>query len=447
MRRQRKVLILVLVALFLFATFPGKGGLEGDQREIPLLSNRTDNWGFIFPFLIGQWPNLFGHWRFTFTLLQLIAFWIGLWLLFRNRKLSLMLNRVFWVVVFVSSVFVSQLWRDSSLLALSTFGFGLLTLASQSAGMKRYIFGATSIFVLHVAALFKILYGPVLAILVLWILYQIKLTKKGFVVSSVVLAISLSIYPFFADKLISEKIHLKKVFPEQQPMIFDLASNYCWGQSDGIIDDAQKGLQIVLKPGFPMPTVCASLHPNSWDNLHASNRQWQYSSPISRIVGNNQEKMNELRTSWIRMIVNNPVDWLQVRMMYLGSTLILSNSFVPQNDTNTWHGFFGEINKWSWVLFFSFASTLDKFRVTSPLFFLILFTFLILRYSLGSQRMKDKFMEHNVDFVFAFLVLLATISITMFGFVASNGRYVFPYISLIYLFLLRSKIFLSPIQV
>ena len=47
---------LLASLIFLFATFPGKGGFEGGQREIKALSDRSDNWGFITPFYFGNFP-------------------------------------------------------------------------------------------------------------------------------------------------------------------------------------------------------------------------------------------------------------------------------------------------------------------------------------------------------------------------------------------------------
>ena len=180
----RKIALLLTIFLFLFATFPGKGGLEGDQRNISGLENRTDNWGFIVPYLVGQWPNIFGHWRFSFVLFQLTIFWIGIYLLFRGKSLTSKVEVFsFGILILVSSIFVSQLWRDATLLAFSTFGFGIISISLEHKRRKRVLFFFVGVFFLHLAAMFKVLYGVILAALFLWLILQTQRPKKFLFIS------------------------------------------------------------------------------------------------------------------------------------------------------------------------------------------------------------------------------------------------------------------------
>lgn len=437
-----------MIILFLFATYPGKGGLEGDQREILGISNRTDNWGFIVPFLIGQWPNVLGHWRFSLVLFQLILFWIGLALLLEETWRE-QPNRRFLIVLLASfsSVFVSQLWRDATLLALATFGFGVLSASRRTSGFSKLIMMLGAVLVLHFAAMFKVLYGCILGLIFLWSMIQNRYITKRSVSLALLVVVSLASTPFLLDKYLSNKVGLIKVFPEQQPIIFDLASSYCWGQSPELISNAADGLSMVKKASYPMESICSSLKPTTWDNLHASAENWQYSSPISRITGAQDAKVSALRKTWTHMIISNPVDWLQVRLMYLGWTLTLSNSFVPQNSTNTWGGYIGSLNKSIWTFFFLFASYVDKFRLSS-LLFAFLITFILLVYKCHKSNLAGiSFFYGFKDIFIAQIILISTTLVTLVGFVASNGRYVLPYTLLVYFLLIRSKGLRSPIQV
>lgn len=445
---RERIIWSLLIVVFLFATFPGKGGLEGDQREVLGLTNRTDNWGFIVPSVIGNWPNILGHWRFSLVALQLMIFWFGLWLLLRNtwitnKKSHILLS----FLIFFSSVFVSQLWRDATLLALATFALGILSKSFDLSRGKRFQLLALAILTLHLAAMFKVLYGLILGICFVWISVQNNAKIRMSKITILLVVSSLTIVPFIVDKQLSKIAGLQKVYPEQQPIIFDLASNYCWGQSNQIINDAGVGLSVVLKPGYPLQSVCASLRPNSWDNLHSSPFQWEFSSPIQRITGENDLKMSNLRSKWFAMITRNPVDWIQTRFMYLGWTVTLSNAFVPQNSTNTWSGIVGTSNSILWNILFSVASFADKLRLSSILFAFGLVTLLIVRTAYLSKRELSLFISNSVTLIFALISMLAITLVTMTGFVASNGRYVLPYVILTYLLIMRSLGLRSPTQV
>lgn len=441
-RKRQKFYVSIAAIIFLFATFPGKGGLEGGQREILRMDQRSDNWGFIVPFVYGNWPDLFGQWRFSLVFLQLSLFWVGLWFLLRDSWHFGRRRRLYIVfLVIFSSIFVSQLWRDATLLALATFGFGLLVKSMQLRVSAKVCLLSISVFVLHIAAMFKVLYGIVLGVIFLWLLIQSGLRKLIFFAPSVLIAGSISVLPYFIDKQFSTSHQLVKVFPEQQPIIFDLASSFCWGTSAEFTNAAARGLKIVLRPGMPVEATCASLRPNAWDNLHSntSNIEWRFSSPLKRITGNQEERIERLRRQWINMIVDNPVDWIQVRMMYLGWTLILSNSFVPQNDSTTWEGALGNINEVLWNGFSLFAEILDKSRASS-LFVAFVVVFISLVYSgFSSKGVLRRFFSHSRDPIIGLVVLLLTTGVTMVGFVASNGRYVLPYILLVYFCLVRAR--------
>ena len=447
---KNRLVFLFVLSIFIFATFPGKGGLEGDQREILNLKDRNDNWGIVVPLFVGEWPNILGHWRFSLVLFQLSLYWIGLWLIFEKRfaiskKPLIILSQALFFLV--SSIFVSQLWRDSTLLAIATFALGLIYESLRMRPRFRRTLLVTSVMLLHIAAMFKVLYGPILALYFLWVALEGNLKNKFRNIGVMLISLSLAISPFLLDRTLVNKVGLQRVYPEQQPMIFDLASNYCWGQSDQLIENAKSGLLLVIKSDFPIQSICASLKPNSWDNLHTDYSPWQFSAPIQRIVGDDNLKVTSLRNKWLKMIIDNPVDWFHVRLMYLGWTLSLSNSFVPQNASNTWDGPIGDANRMIWSLLFSVASIVDKFRLTSLLFSFLLIIFFLIKNASHEKLKNRSYFKRNSDLFFTTLSLSATTLLTMIFFVASNGRYVLPYITISYALLFRSRNLRSPIQV
>lgn len=433
-------ILLPIVIFFLFATFPGKGGLEGDQRVISGMQNRSDNWGFLVPFILGNWPEFFGYWRFTLVVCQLCIFWVGLWLLLSETwKQEKSIRITISVLTLFASTFVSQLWRDATLLALATFGIGLLSKSIRSVRISKFILLFSSVFILHIAAMFKVLYGAVLGLFFIWMLIQSGVKQKRKLIYAVTISFSLTFTPYLFDKQLTSFANMQKVFPEQQPIIFDLASSYCWGTSKGLTLDAAKGIELVKSPDIPIESVCASLKPNRWDNLHSSENVWKFSSPISRITGNNEELIRELRARWLTMILNNPIDWIQVRLMFLGWTLTLSNSFIPQDNSSTWDGVLGKVNEESWEMIFRFSSILDKFRISSILFAFLVLVYVAINHSYPSNPNKTRFFVSRLDQLLGGLVLVVTTVLTLVGFVASNGRYVLPYVVLFHIFFLRAR--------
>jgi len=202
---------------------------------------------------------------------------------------------------------------------------------------------------------------------------------------------------------------------------------------------------MILKSDFPIESICASLDPHRWDNLYSSNsNSWRYSAPLILFSGDeSEESMTELEWQWFRMIIHNPIDWLQVRSVYLGPVLLMSNSFVPQSFKEIESNLppsISKVNFGLWTLFFTPVIFLDKIRATSPLFAFILLTFLFFFYNRKhSNESKLSLSRNSQNVLISLIILLALIIVTAIGYVSANGRYVLPYIFLIYLLLICSE--------
>ena len=119
-------LSLVYMPLLAVATFPGRGGYEGGQREIDVFSQKIYWWGFITPFLYGKWPNLNGYWNYSLGIFQISIYWLGIYLIFKNTSLSFYKkNLILQFFIFSGLLFSFQLWRDSTLFSLLTLCIGL----------------------------------------------------------------------------------------------------------------------------------------------------------------------------------------------------------------------------------------------------------------------------------------------------------------------------------
>jgi hypothetical protein len=165
------------------------------------------------------------------------------------------------------------------------------------------------------AVMIRPLYGCIVGLLVSWLLSQMVKRSRNLLVFGLITVLMFGITPYILNKKLSELSGLEKSYPQQAVIQMDLASNFCWGRSVNIRLDASVGLQMILKPEFPIESICASLDPHRWDTLYSSNVvSWQYSAPISLLRGDeSQELMSALEKQWLRMIIHNPIDWIQVR--------------------------------------------------------------------------------------------------------------------------------------
>lgn len=420
----------ILAFIFLFATFPGKGGFEGGQREIQNLVSRTDNWGFMTPFFYGEWPNLFGQWRFSLVAFQLLSYWLGFYLFFYKNWPSNFLSKIcLTVFLFFSSTFASQLWRDSTLFAFVFLGLGILKLANQvkKRQIKLFLYSMALVSLIF-GSCFKPVFSPLICLMGLFLFLE-NLRTIRFRSAIILGAILLSFFPYALDKSLSNHFGLIKTYPEQQPMIYDLASVYCWGNSAKSNQFAEQGLQIIVRENVPIPAVCASLNLTSWDNLHMPIRNWIYNSPLIRLGQEKESQFISLRSAWIQMIINNPREYLLVKMPFATQVLTMANAFVfPKSNLNFMPNIFKIINNFLWLFFYFFSNVLDKARIFTLGFALFLGIIILIK-KMISRDFGSKFcLQH----IYLIGYLLCTLLLVTFAYVAGNGRYVLPFVLFFY---------------
>ena len=432
---QKRFFWIITSILFLFGTFPGKGGFEGGQREFTTLSERSDNWGFMTPFFYGEWPNFLGHWRFTIVLFQLSIYWIGFILFFRHRWPTTPLMRILLAIYLVfSSTFASQLWRDATLFSFVFFGISLLRFCTSLKDSKSKvlisIIGAISIFF---GSCFKPAYAPLIILFAaLPYLTKFQLTKLKFLVTVILLA-TISSVPYLSDKYLSNHMKLVRTYPEQQPMIYDMASMYCWGNSSRANLAGENALKLVLNDGIPVPSVCASLILTSWDNLHMPMKDWIYKSPLKRLQGEERDKFKELRNLWLNAIIQNPREYLLVKLPFTTQVLTMANSFVkPVQSWPIANQLLNRFNEFIWNIFYFFSVILDKLRLFTLGFAFLIGFILFLRNSNFVDNSLILNIKNNIRIVYLLLFLLTTLLLVTFAFVAANGRYVLPFVLLFY---------------
>jgi len=430
--------ICALVTILAIAVFPGKSALEGDQRTVGQISDKSDNWGFMTAFLYGEWPNFLGEWRFTLILFQLAISVSGFLMLTSDfRPKGARQTSVYCLIFFVSAMFSVQLWRDASLYSFSLLGLGLINFSYQRFGKIKIILNLFGWVALIFASMFKPVLSLALLPIICWLLWQnsknnLRKTVKIFVIPLILLAT----IPSFLDESLTKFSKMQPVYPEQQPIILDLAMNYCWGQSDSIRSASKIALMSVVKPNYPVESLCAATNPFRWDDLHTDPKVWMFSNPINRITGENAAtQVRELISDWASIVVRNPADWLQVRLLIIGPVLFMSNSFVSVEYKKDGFSAFEELSNTLWKPLALVIGLIDKMRFTS-LFFLFLVQLFLLKYF--SRIEFDEISEVKANITFSILSAVVSFSLMALTFLAPNGRYVLPYILLNYILLYRS---------
>jgi hypothetical protein len=297
---------------------------------------------------------------------------------------------------------------------------------------------------LLLASMFKPFYSLILNLVLLNAISVVFPIKLRDVIKLVPVSVLILIFSFTINNILSESFNLRNVYPEQQPIIMDLSAQYCWGTNPEQIAVAGNALMGLVKDEYPLRSLCSSLRPDSWDNLHNYPEEWQYSSPIKRITneGNKDESdklISELVNRWVSLIVTHPVDWLQVRLYFLGPTLFASNSFtaniVNQTTDVNQHNYLSK----AWNLFLTPALVLDKMRVTSIGFGFIILVFLFTSYRNKTIKSEDDNFKIKYTLLISLITLIMTLTFGTLVSVATNGRYFLPYILLTFFIVIRSR--------
>jgi hypothetical protein len=288
----------------------------------------------------------------------------------------------------------------------------------------RYFLRSISVTALFIAGLCKVVYTPLISFLVIIALFSIKQTKR------ILRAILLTIVIFASMWALNEKIvsslQLTQSFPQQQPMILDLASLYCWGTSLQSNNDARLGLEPLKRNGYPSESICSSVEPMGWDTLRTDRPAWQYSSPILPLYQFQDYK--NLMSKWKDAIIHNPNEYIQIKLIHSLQVLTMANAIGPRverefSQFNLPNLAVAMVSKYTLI-----ARLLDKVRLFS-LGALILVLLLTFAWMTGKEARSFNFDLSQFTFIISLLSFAVfQMLIITFAFVSSNGRYSFPFV-------------------
>lgn len=422
---------ILLLILIIVGLFPGTGG-EGSQRDIPTLNGKSDWWNFATAALYGLWPSGFIPWTFSLTVVQLTIYAVGIWLIGRELQIDGN-NRVLNLVAIIGGVFVFQLWRDATLLAIESLSLGLLVGVKSNINFRQVIRFFFAILASIFGCLFKPIFAPLVIFIFLLVLSSRIKSRKLLVVSSI-LALFLAILPYGLDKVLSSNFQLIKSYPEQQVFIYDLSKMYCWGYSPEVTSSAKTVLSSILANKNNYESICSSLSPTGWDSLHVQIPEVKSSPSLSTIGTGDEEGLSKLKSGWVRTILAHPMDWLMTKSSDAAQVLFMANAFHMPGLYEDAENLVILVGDSLVRLILIPIQILDRARVFS-----LAFTFLIGIFMLYRNRAESNFSKAKEAALFKFLVVnFLTATLATLVFIANNGRYVLPYVLLSYFVLIIS---------
>lgn len=404
--------------------------------------NPIDLWGGFSGFFYGNIPNFIFSWGLWLLILQMICAAAGLILISKNVRLVNKTQHLFFFILsYLILSFSGYLTRDSTMASFYILGCGLILFSNQllKTSDKVMFFSGTSFIILAVA------FRPWLFFAAL--LPAIFLRKFNFKI--LVFTIILIVSPLYIDKLTYLTNDYKKVHPELQVIISDLASMTCLSSNDEV---REKGTELLNRFGYTSYAtgeICEDFRLNTWQSvgswslnsseigLEAFN---DASSRYSKILISSDMTTNnyiEIKNSWLNFIAKNPKDYLQIKSIQTNQLMISGDKFGLR--------IFNAITFKNYVagLFFIPFDTVISLHLLSPIITLLIgFIIIILKLS---KMTIDKLIR-TWEIIFSFLFLFCWVLTTSIAYIGDNGRYTYlsSFVFYIFVFLGSSRISIFP---
>ena len=322
--RQGLLIFLLAALTFLtqYSSFYGEDIVNA--RNDYLYGARTDFWGGISTLIYAHVPSVGVRWQIWIAVFQISMTALGLHWLLKSKTATFSQKLIAVFAIYTALLFCSQMTRDGLMFSFLVFGLALF---------KRSVAANLSPKTLIVSLLFITLgmtFRPWLSIAITPIILlnlrdsPIKLPK----ISSVFLIIAVTIAPAVTDFAIGQSLSLIKSYPEQQVMLMDSAASYCYTNNIATGLRAENALKLfVTDASFPTK-ACQLYRPDTWVSLtKAENVSSQcILTDFSLIQVGDSVKYEKLKSLWLKMIISDPVTYIQNKILFAGKVLVGSDS-------------------------------------------------------------------------------------------------------------------------
>ncbi len=413
--KQRINAILFLSIATFFLQIPSFYGEDiVNARNNYLIGNRTDFWGGVSTVIYSFIPDLGFRWQIWLAMLQIVLTSLALQKLLVMKNQSRINYLIKLVVAYSALVFGSQMTRDGLMFSLLIFGY-----AAMDSALRNYK-SARVLIVPLVIICMAMSFRPWLSIAIIPILlipfrrYNLNLSR----LTTALVIIFTSVAPLGIEFTAAKSLALKQSFPEQQVLLMDSAATYCYTTNTETGVKAQEALLLFTSdPSYPR-FACQLYRPDTWLSLTKAinTSSAGYEVEFSLIQPGDSERYEALRSYWVKMIVNDPVTYIQNKMLFASKLLIGSDSrnisFLSA-DTNATKilGIFR--------ILYDVAITIHIYSFLT--FILILFSLPLYRYL---KKKENGLIIDRVSINMMVAIVLWT-SLSAIAYIGSNGRYTY----------------------
>ena len=417
--------IYVLSVITFFVQIPSYTGEDIVNARINFISGlKLDFWGGTSTLIYGNFPSLGIRWQVGLALLQISMTAFALVSIFGSRSGFGINKLVELISVYSALLFSSQMTRDGLLFSLLVAGFAVLIRAADEK-LSLKLFCISMFFII-----FSLSFRPWLSAAVLPILFVIlrNVKIKRFKLFFMSLAIIVFMLPVANEVIISKALNLKKSFPEQMVMLTDVASAYCYTNNYETGRQAKFALDLFSPNEDLSEDACLLFRPDTWISLTQTDKASAISaeSEFSLIQPSELSKFEKLKSTWIKLIISDPVTYLQNRILFAGKLIVGSDSrglsvFMAETKLDKAFALFR--------VFYEFAITFHLYSVGA--FFIYILFFPLLRFGRSTQAG----LTLNGLKVAILIAMSLWIFLSSIAYVGSNGRYTYS-ITLLCLILL-----------
>jgi hypothetical protein len=400
-----------------------------NARESFKSGEKLDFWGGISTLFYSSIPDFGFRWQVWLGLVQLFLATIGLLLIFRPNRVDSRKRLIVYVICYFALIFSSQMTRDGLMFSLLIFGFGLLSLRIENNKKIKPI--SFPLFVIALAMSFRPWLS--LAIIPLVLLISVNSTKGLSRKSLTLLVCVLTLLPTALEFTASKALGLKESYPEQQVMIMDLAATYCYTNNLSSGLRAKTGLEIFTDAENYPSVACQLFRPDTWLSLtqgggNESSKEIQ--TRFWLISPGEVGKAQQVRSTWLDLIMSDPISYLQNKTLFAGKLIIGSESrnLAVLSKERTEEKLIA-----IYRIPYDLAISLHLFSIIS-----IFVVFLVVPVRNFARRITAS-IELDRTVIAVFLSCFLWLGLSSIAYIGSNGRYMYSLTILAIILLVRSS--------
>lgn len=426
--RVERFQILILGFLFLTLNTPANfiGSDVAGARDNFSNTYRIDFQGAVQTLTYGLVPDFIFSWSTWLLIFQLMCTTLGLTLIKQNLNISNSLNTK---IIFIGLTYLAfslsiQGTRDGTMLSLVVFGLGLYIDGLRR--NSRYLL-ILSILIFLWAGSFRPWIAPAIPLFIFsvsnsrtFLTHRDKL--RNYLVR-LLIVISFSVSCVSVEYSVSQMLELKSSYPEQQVMVMDLTANYCWGNNPSTALQAQTALANFYANEDFKSNICQFFRPDTWVSLRDSNYPSTHAltTNFSLIKPGDAARYSNLRESWVKLIKNDPVSYIQAKMTFASKLIIGSDSreLSMPSLRNLFSGDPKELKKTAKEILLLPFQIIITFHLLSILCSSLFLLVLLIRQKSNNPKNISYTIPIILGANFLWLIL------TSIAYIGSNGRYLY----------------------